>query len=549
MYRFRSLHAALCIAMVAITSVAAAAEPTADAAETRSLEELRNTVVNLLQVLVDRGVLSREQAEKMVRDAQARAAAEAAAATAQQKAEEGAVRVPYVPEVVKEEIRRGVAADVGAQVTRDVIDAARTEGWGVPAALPDWVRRMQWHGDLRVRAQADLFAADNVENAYLNFQRINDAGGIDRAGTDAYLNTSVDRERLRGRFRLGFDTVLGYGWTMGASIATGTLADPVSTNITFGNGGSRYQLGLEQAWLDYTALSGDAMRSLGFSAGRLRNPFFTPSDLVFDRDLAFDGVAANYQIGLHRDDATARQVVVSVGAFPLQEVELSSDDKWLLGGQLGLNWKFGNGSRVRAAASYYDYRNASGRRNAFESDLLDYTAPLYLSKGNTLFDIRYDEENGNGTNLYALAADYQLVNYSLSFDQPLGAGYKASLAADYVQNIGYKVAEVLDRTEFIVPRRNVGYQAEIGFGSATMNRANSWRASLGYRYVQRDAVLDAYTDSDFRLGGTDARGYYLGFDYNFTPMVMARLKYMSANEIDGPPLGIDVLQIDLSASF
>src|SRR5262245_38077525 len=77
--------------------------------EQRSLEELRNTVVNLLQGLVEKGVLTREQAEAMVQSAQQKAAADAEAsakaAADQEKADEqaGAIRVPYVPEIVKDE--------------------------------------------------------------------------------------------------------------------------------------------------------------------------------------------------------------------------------------------------------------------------------------------------------------------------------------------------------------------------------------------------------------------------------------------------------------
>ena len=79
--------------------------------------------------------------------------------------------------------------------------------------------------------------------------------------------------------------------------------------------------------------------------------------------------------------------------------------------------------------------------------------------------------------------------------------------------------------------------------------ANAWRATVGYRYLQRDAVLDAFTDSDFRLGGTDVEGYYISAEYALTQRVLARARYLSGNEIDGPPLGIDVLQLDLTASF
>ena len=54
--------------------------------ERQSLEELRNTVVNLLQALVDQGVISREKAEQMVKSAQDKAAANAATAAKGTKA-------------------------------------------------------------------------------------------------------------------------------------------------------------------------------------------------------------------------------------------------------------------------------------------------------------------------------------------------------------------------------------------------------------------------------------------------------------------------------
>jgi len=39
------------------------------------------------------------------------------------------------------------------------------------------------------------------------------------------------------------------------------------------------------------------------------------------------------------------------------------------------------------------------------------------------------------------------------------------------------------------------------------------------------------------------------FDYAFTPRVWMRVKYMSANAIDGPPLAIDVWQVDVNTQF
>src|SRR3974390_2575060 len=126
-FREKYLGGALTSLVLAMTPLAS----TMAADERQSLEELRNTVINLLQVLVDQGVISREKAAQMVKQAQDKAAASAAAAA---KADEGAVPVPYVPQVVKDEISKQVAESVKPDVVADVVKQAKEEKWGVPGA-------------------------------------------------------------------------------------------------------------------------------------------------------------------------------------------------------------------------------------------------------------------------------------------------------------------------------------------------------------------------------------------------------------------------------
>jgi hypothetical protein len=513
--------------------------------EARKLNELRNTVVNLLQGLVERGVLTREQAEAMVRDAQAKAEADAAALAAQEQAEAGAVRVPYVPQIVKEEIKRQVTSELTDSLSREVMEQARSED-SLRAALPEWARRVRLSGDVRVRGQGDLYAQDNARNAYLDFLAVNDRGGVGRAGAAAVLNTSEDRERLRARLRLGVDAELGYGWSLGLRLATGNLRDPVSTNQTLGNTGARYQTGVDLAYVRWAGVSRTGRQAFNFWGGRIPNPWLS-TDLVWDSDLTFEGLAAQYRFGLSRSDPAGRNVYATLGAFPLQEVELSSDDKWLYGGQLGFDWKLDGGSRFRLGAAYYHYENITGRRNALDSNLLDFTAPQFVQRGNTLFDIRNDADPS--TNLFALATSYELASATAQLEWRPTPAHRLLLTADYVRNVGYDEDEVLSNTGLALEARDEGYQAELGFGSISLAQSRAWRAFVGYRYLQGDAVLDAFTDSDFRLGGTDVKGYFVGLDYAVTPKVLARLRYLSGNEIDGPPLGIDVLQLDLNAQF
>jgi hypothetical protein len=539
-----------------VAALGASLSGTADAAaaEEQRLAELRNTIGNLLQALVDRGVITREQAEGMVRDAQTKAvadaAAEVAAREAEEKADEGAVRVPYVPEIVKEEIRKQVLSELGPQVTKDVVAEAQSSD-ALARALPEWVRRMRWSGDVRVRGQGDSYAPDNLQNFYLDMLTVNDRGGITRAGAAGLLNTTEDRQRLRARLRLGLEAELGYGWTAAARLASGNFRDPVSTNQTLGTSGARYNVGIDQAYLRWTGQSRVGRQSLVVTAGRMPNPWLS-TDLIWDQDLMFEGIATNYRYSISRDDLYARNFFATVGAFPLQEVELSNKDKWLLGAQAGIDWRTLGGSRLRIGAAYYDFRNITGVRNAPNSALNDFTAPAFLQRGNTLYDIRNNPTDPT-QDLFALASEFKILDVNAFFDWRVTSLHRLSFNANYVDNIGYE--EAFGPGDFVIrfggndePRTH-GYQAEAAFGHSRMNERGAWRAALGYRYLERDAVLDAFTDSDFRLGGTDVQGFTVNLEYSFSPRMLARLRYLSGSEIDGPPLGIDVLQVDFNAAF
>jgi hypothetical protein len=564
----------------------------AHAAKEQSLEEVRDSLAELLQSMVAKGVVTREQAGDMIMESQRRAeeeiiargraedarrqavpapepvaqvaqvtqappeanAAPAAAAGAAIAAAEvaaakdvanGDVRVTYVPQYIRDEIREQVRAEVTPQVVQEVLAQAKSEKWGVPGALPAWVGNVKFSGDVRVREQADMYSADNAEFAYLDFIAVNDKGGIGKAGQSAFLNTTEDRMRTRVRARVGADVKLTDSFTAGLRLATGNFRDPVSTNQTLNQSGGRYTFGVDQAYLRYDARSTPDFSWLSVAAGRIANPFVT-TDLVFDPDLAFEGFTGTTRVGIG-SRPSRQNAFLTLGAFQLDEVESSQDDKWLYAAQAGVDWTFDDRSKLRGAVGYYHYANIVGRRNALDSTLLDYTAPKWLQKGNTLFDIRNDADPS--TNLFALAADYHVLDVLLGYEMPLMDRYQLSVLANYVRNLGYDEQDIFERIGTRVDERTEGYQLEVAFGHRKIDRPGAWRASARYRYLQRDAVLDAFTDSDFHLGGTDAQGYTLRADYGLAANVWLSMRYLSANEIDGPPLGIDVLMLDLNGAF
>ena len=135
------MRAFVMAASFALTLAAGAAH--AQSSEEQDLRELRYTVINLLGSLVEQGVITQEQAEAMVARAQREAAEQAAAdAAAQPELKDDDVRVTYVPEFVRDEIREEIREELRDGIVADVKAEARDEGWGVPAALPNWLRRV-----------------------------------------------------------------------------------------------------------------------------------------------------------------------------------------------------------------------------------------------------------------------------------------------------------------------------------------------------------------------------------------------------------------------
>jgi Putative porin len=538
MFRVKSLRTAL--AVLALVSAPALSAMAAD--ERQSLEELRNTVINLLQVLVEQGVITREKAQQMVKAAQDKAIADAAALA---KSEEGAVRVPYVPQIVQDQIAKQVEQQLKPAVVADVVEQAKAEKWGVPGALADWLTRTKLNGEVTLREEDIFYPAGNAAGAYLNYYAINQAGGIAGAGQNALENVNENRARFRGRARLAVTSEITDSLTAGIRLATGTTSDLVSETQTF-DGTLPYAFGVDEAYIKLEERNAQRFPWLTVVGGRFENPYLTPTNLIFHRDLTFTGMSATGRVGLGDGSAEQSNLFLTAGAHQIQEIVFTGHDKWLVGGELGTKLQWAGGQNLRIAAGFYDYLNVTGRLNPPGSTIYNYTAPQFLRQGNTYFDI--NTSGSPGANLFALAAKYRLADVNATYNLPVGR-YTFALVADAVRNLGYKSADVSANEGFYVAPRINGYQAEISFGDPMVLTPGAWRGTVGYRYLQRDAVIDAYTDSDFHFGGTDATGYYLSGEVGLMDKLWLRVRYMSSNAIDGPQLAIDTLQVDVNTRF
>jgi murein DD-endopeptidase MepM/ murein hydrolase activator NlpD len=562
-------------------------EPGLEAASTRQereLAQLRATTATLIELLLAQDLITREKAESLMQQAQlgplppadeiaagksaARAAPQPASvappadaaveATAQPTApqpEPGVVRVPYVPEVVKNEIRD--------QVREEVIAQAKAERWAEPSALPEWLDRITWEGDFRLRLERDNFDSGNTPASTYALDALS---GVTRAAgfaaTDGGIptgNTTDDEDSWKVRLRLGLLARVSDKVAAAARITTGNTENRVSTNQSLGDDLNKFSLVLDRAYVRVEPWSW-----LTLLGGRMPNPWFA-TDLQWDEDLNFDGIAASV-----RPISSAGRALApffTAGAFPLREDSPpSADARWLYGAQAGLQWDVSSETRLKFGLGYYSYSNIAGQQQS-SADFLPGFGPLTASydqyeypsslrqKGNSLF--RTNAPNDlTGETIWGLASEFRPLSLMASLDLAQFEPVKIGLYAEYVENLGFDRQEILSRTGVeLTDGGNNAYQLRLNVGRGTLREPNDWQAFLAYKHIESDSVLDGFADSDFGLGGTNLKGYVLGVNYTLYPNTFFTLRGLFADEVDpftlqpGDKFGVDVFQLDFNARF
>ncbi|MEE2729391.1 MAG: putative porin [Pseudomonadota bacterium] len=523
--------------------------------------ESRIKAADIMDMLRDEGLISEQSYQQMQERLRQRETAIKAGKG--DDAAAGDVRVPYLPDYIREDmeqsIRQRVEVDVVEKVKDEAVRTARVYGWGIKEA-PSWVHKVKISGDGRLRYQADMFPDDNAIYGYPDYVAINESG------EEVYDNVNDNRYRFLTRFRLMVKAQATDRIELGMRITTGNEGNPVSSNQTLGDFSSKWDANFDLGYLKYTSLE-EEVELLG---GRFKNPFLH-TDLVYDSDMTFEGIGGSYYFLRESSpfsDENSWDPFVTIGAFPLQEIHssianLSEDaaklvsetndrDKYLYAIQFGTHYEFLNTSKLSMALSYYHYDQIEGKRNPYEGTDATYeTASPYYQVGNSVFNINHPNDDPQ----IGLAASFKLVNATVKYTMADFFPTYVFLQADYVKNIAFDQEQVSALVGRDVPDRDTGYQFGIAAGTATLSYIRDWRVSFTYRHLEGDAVLDAFADSDFLLGGTDAEGYILEADYLLYDNLVSTLRWISADSIDTDPddqlynISVDTLQLSLQASF
>lgn len=340
--------------------------------------------------------------------------------------------------------------------------------------LPAWLDKIKFSGDLRLRYQHD-----------------------DQDGAPGR-----DRGRYRARLNVTAQVIEQIKVIIG--LASGS-DDPRSTNETFDDSFSSKGVTLDLAYAEYTPVKWAEI--LG---GKMKNPLWTPSDLLWDSDIRPEGGAGSLTYELMPD----MTVFFTVAGFVLDE-DSTENDPVMVPVQGGIDAKLANRFSVKFAVTYYEFMKV-------QNNVLDFSAESNTLTPDGVLQFDYNAFSVSGEVDFDLKLFGNLIPY-------------VSVFGDYVVN--------LDPDD-----DNQGFLIGFGVGHKKTSTPGQWQFKYLYRRLERDAWPDILPDSDFFGGATNAEGHELIAVVGVYKNISLGIDYYHTEEIEGDTEE-DVFQFDVSFSF
>ena len=308
-----------------------------------------------------------------------------------------------------------------------------------------------------------------------------------------------DRQRIRAR--VGFVSQVNSDVEAGVRIASGNSNDARSTNQDLDNYFVKKDLWLDRAYVNWHPSDVPGLQLIG---GKMAQPWVTEEQLIWDDDINPEGVAS-----LYSHSFGGMELFGSTGAFTLKNNvngngNQFTDDLRLISGQLGVHFAINDNLKGTVGGSLYHYH-------------LDGAAAPLSVNGNTSTQFQ----------LYEGFADLEIGGLPL----PL------KFYGQYVKNANANGPQSGDDMGWLVGLKTKIWQ--IGF-------------TYNYRDLDRNAVVGAFTDSDFAAGTTGSKGSKFQATYDIAKNFTFSTTYFmtqsdSVNAYSGSD--VDTWQIDLIAKF
>jgi hypothetical protein len=325
---------------------------------------------------------------------------------------------------------------------------------------------------------------------------------------------SKDQDRQRIRARLGAYSEINPQVDTGIRIATGSNDDARSTNQDLNNYFDKKSIWLDQGYVDYHP---DAIKNLHLVGGKMPQQWVSMGDIIWDSDINPEGLAATYKYPL----GGSTELFGSAGHYTLKDnvdgegVQFKHDLR-LYAGQLGARFAITDSMKMTLGGSIYSYDNDKNSACPTSGTV---TAPCALAV------------NGNSPNeTFKLYEGFGQLDFS-NLPVPL------SLYGQYVNN------------------KDASNDQDTGWLAGVKSKIYGFAVDYNYRDVQRNAVVGAFTDSDFANGFTGSRGSKLKVSYELDKNFNLGATYFMATSdqtnasLNKKDSDINTLQLDAEAKF
>ncbi|CAD0263844.1 putative porin [Pseudomonas veronii] len=322
-------------------------------------------------------------------------------------------------------------------------------------------------------------------------------------------NGGRDKDRQRIRARLGAYTEINDQVDTGIRIATGSSDDARSTNQDQDNYFDKKSIWLDLGYIDYHPKQ---IKNLHVIGGKMLQPWVNMGDVIWDSDINPEGLALTYKYPL----GSSAELFGSLGNYNLKDnvdgdgVQFRHDLR-LTSGQLGTRFSVTDNLKMTLGGSIYAYQNDEN------STCTSSTTPCALAV------------NGNSAN-----EQFRLYE---GFAQADIGGLAVPLAfyGQYVKN------------------NDASNDQDTAWLLGAKSKVFGFNLDYNYRDTQRNAVVGAFTDSDFANGTTGSRGHKMKVSYdidkNFAvgaTYFLTKADYASRTQRDA---NTNTLQLDAEAKF
>lgn len=241
----------------------------------------------------------------------------------------------------------------------------------------------------------------------------------------------------------------------------------------------------KEIWIDRVFVEYQFDKAL-VVAGKVANPFET-TDVVWDSDVNPEGIYESF----------GEKTFVHLAQFVVEE-QSSKTDSHLFAGQVGHAFERGS-----VALGYYHY-----------DDLADAGLPAAGNNG--------------------LAADFHLLDVV----GQIKVSDKVKIIGHYVSNLGEDAAGEVDS-------QDTAYAVFVSYGKA--KKPGEWDLSYKYAHIEANAVLGAYSDSDF--GFADREGHKLSGTYQASKRMSWKAAVIATEGIENASADFARIQVDCNVKF